>query len=94
MVLVGDTEVEPDRATLPIPWSMVIVVASVTIQFKVALSPSVRIKGLPENELIIGLMGVTPPQPTRDVKRVITRKNSRYFILSLMILFILIYLLY
>ena len=57
----GETARLPLMATLPIPWSMVTVVAPVTLQFSVATSPGDRLVGLALNELIVG----EPPAPPK-----------------------------
>jgi hypothetical protein len=66
--------VEPEGAvTVPIPWLMETVVASVT-QLKVTLSPSVMDVESAVKELIVGPVGVTPPQLVRKADRM-TRNN-------------------
>jgi len=54
---VGLTEVVPVKATLPTSGSILILVASVTFQLRVALSPVVIVDGLAEKELTMGAVG-------------------------------------
>jgi hypothetical protein len=54
IVLEGETEVEPERATLPIPGSIATVSALVTVQVMVVDSPEVRLLGLAANWAITG----------------------------------------
>jgi hypothetical protein len=77
VVVVGDMEVEPVKATLPILWLIVTVVASVTTQLKVALSPSPMVVESAVKELIMGLVGVIPLQPDKNMKSKIVRKNFK-----------------
>jgi len=50
----GDTALVPLTATLPMPWSMVTVVAPVTLQLSVATSPGLMLVGLALNEVTVG----------------------------------------
>jgi hypothetical protein len=77
VVVVGDMEVEPVKETLPILWLIVTVVASVTTQLKVALSPSPMVVESAVKELIMGLVGVIPLQPDKNMKSKIVRKNFK-----------------
>jgi len=63
VVVVGDTVVDVP-VTVPIPWLMEILVASVTTQLSVELPPSVMLEGSAVKELMVGglVPGVTPPQ--------------------------------
>jgi len=56
VVVVGDTVMDVP-VTVPIPWLIERVSASVTDQFKVELPPAVIPGGLAVNELIVGLVG-------------------------------------
>ncbi len=64
----GFTTVVPDKATLPTPLSMVTVVASVTLQLKVELSPYVIEGESAEKELIMGTDGGVPLHPVINRK--------------------------
>jgi hypothetical protein len=55
----------------------VTVVASVTTQLKVALSPSPMVVESAVKELIMGLVGVIPLQPDKNMKSKIVRKNFK-----------------
>ena len=66
---VGDTEVEPDKATVRLPGLRVIVSASVTAQLRMAVSPSLRILSSAVKELMTGLVGVIPSQADKIVKQ-------------------------
>jgi hypothetical protein len=48
-----------DKATLPIPWSILTVVAPVTVQLSVDDSPAEMLAGLASKELIAGNLAVT-----------------------------------
>ena len=52
--MVGDTNCIPLLGTSPVPWSMVTVVASVTLQDNVADSPKLILVGLALNPAITG----------------------------------------
>ncbi|MBA7582403.1 hypothetical protein ES708_24331 [subsurface metagenome] len=52
--MVGDTDCVPLLSTSPIPWSMVTVVAPVTLQDKVADSPDMISVGLALNSVMTG----------------------------------------
>jgi len=53
VVVGGITILLPDRATLPIPWSILTVDAPVTVQLRVEDSPAEMVGGLAPNELIV-----------------------------------------
>jgi hypothetical protein len=74
---VGFTAVVPDKATLPTPLSMVTVVASVTLQLKVELSPTVIVEGTAEKELIMGVAGDVPLHPVINVKTAIAKNKLK-----------------
>jgi hypothetical protein len=54
VVALGTTALLPAKATLPIPWSMLAVVAPATLQLRVEDSPAVILAGLALNELMTG----------------------------------------
>ena len=67
----GDTEVEPlNSVNIPTPWSMVTVLAFVTSQLNIELSPSMIDEGTAVKEIMVGLSVVTPLQPNRNDKNV------------------------
>jgi hypothetical protein len=68
VVVMGLTEVVPDKATLPTLLSMVTVVASVILQLKVELSPTVMVDGIAEKELIMGTAPGVPLHPIINAK--------------------------
>ena len=59
----GATALEPLIATLPIPLSMVTLVAPVTLQFSVELPPGEMEAGLAPNALITGCCPVPGKTP-------------------------------
>jgi len=65
-------------ATLPTLWLMATLVASVTLQLKVELSPTVMVEGVAEKELIIGVAGVVPLHPANNVKTIIAKTRLKY----------------
>jgi len=73
VVTAGDTEVEPVRATSPIPWLIITVEASVTTQLKPTLSPSLIVVESAVNDVITGFAGVTPPHPYINTNKKITK---------------------
>jgi hypothetical protein len=77
-VVVGLTAVVPDKATVPIPLSMVTLVASVTLQLKVELSPTVMVDGSAEKELIIGTAGGVPLHPVINRKAMSIKNRLKY----------------
>ena len=79
VVSVGDTEVEPDKATNRPPGLMVTVLASVTDQLKVTLSPSSMVVLSAVKELTMGTEGVVVLQ--EDKKNNITIKMMQNKIL-------------
>jgi len=54
VVAPGITALLPVKATLPIPWSMLAVVAPATLQLSVEDAPAVILAGLALNELMTG----------------------------------------
>jgi hypothetical protein len=54
VVALGITALLPDKATLPIPWSILTVVAPVTLQLSVEDSPAAMLGGLALKEFISG----------------------------------------
>ena len=74
----GLTVVFPDKATLPTPLSMVTVVASVTLQLKTELSPSVIDGESAEKEVIIGTDGGVPLHPVINTKTIRTKNKLKY----------------
>jgi hypothetical protein len=58
VVAAGITTLLPAKATLPIPWSMLIVVAPVTLQLSVEDAPAEILAGLAPNELMTGCVPV------------------------------------
>ncbi len=60
VVVVGETTRVPFRATLPIPWSMVTLVALAVLHSKVDVLPLVILPGVAENEMMTGLSEVRP----------------------------------
>jgi hypothetical protein len=52
LVAPGITTLVPVKATLPIPWSILTVVAPVTFQLRVEDSPGAMVAGLEPKELI------------------------------------------
>ena len=74
IVVVGFTEVLPLDATLPTLWSIVTLVASVTLQLKVELSPTVMDGGSAKKELMIGAVGVGP-HPATNIKTIIAKNK-------------------
>jgi hypothetical protein len=75
---VGFTAVVPDKATLPIALSMVTLVASVTLQLKVELSPAVIVDGTAEKELIMGTAGGVPLHPVINIKAISIKNRLKY----------------
>jgi len=66
VVAPGVTELVPElTATEPIPWSMVTLVALLTVQLKVELPPGSITFGVAVKELIVGPEGMGPPQPNK-----------------------------
>jgi len=66
VVVVGDTALVPDRATLPMPWSILTEVAPVTVQSSSADCPDEIFDGLALKELITGwLIRLIGPQPAK-----------------------------
>jgi hypothetical protein len=78
VVVVGFTAVAPVKATLPIALSMVTLVASVTLQLKVELSPAVIVDGLAEKELIMGAVGGVPVHPAINTKTAMAKNKLKY----------------
>jgi len=70
--------VVPDKATLPRPLSIVILVASVTIQLKAELSPAVIDGKSAEKELIIGADGGVPLHPVINMKTISIKNKVKY----------------
>jgi hypothetical protein len=68
--------VDPDRATVPMPWFILTVVASGTAQLSVELPPSVILAGSALKELIVGLAGVTPPHAYNNREKMTIIKNT------------------
>jgi hypothetical protein len=54
------------------------VVASVTLQLKLELSPTVMLVGLAKKELIIGVVGVVPLQPVINTKTAIAKNKLKH----------------
>ena len=77
-MVIGFTAIVPDKITVPTPWSMVTLVASVTLQLKVALSPAVMVVGLAEKELIMGVVGGVPLHPVINMKAISIKKKLKY----------------
>jgi hypothetical protein len=77
-VVVGLTVVDPDKATVPTPLSMVTLVASVTLQLKVEDSPTVIVDGIAEKELIIGTDGGVPLHPVINRKAISIKNRPKY----------------
>jgi hypothetical protein len=78
VVVTGLTAVVPDKATVPTPLSMVTVVASVTLQLKVELSPAVIVDGTAEKELIMGVAGGVPLHPVIKIKAISIKNRLKY----------------
>jgi hypothetical protein len=56
---------------------MVTLVASVTLQLKVELSPTVIVDGLAEKELIMGAVGDAPVHPAINTKTAIAKNKLK-----------------
>jgi hypothetical protein len=78
VVVMGLTVVVPDKATVPIALSMVTLVASVTLQLKVELSPAVMVVGTAEKELIMGTAGGVPLHPVINTKIAMAKNKPKY----------------
>jgi len=78
VVVIGFTEVIPDKATLPTPLSMVTLVASVTLQLKAELSPSAIDGESAEKEVIIGTDVGVPLHPVINTKAISTKNKLKY----------------
>ena len=78
VVVIGLTVVVPDKATVPTPLSMVTLVASVTMQLKVELSPTVIVDGLAEKELIMGTAEGVPLHPVINTKTAMVKNKLKY----------------
>jgi hypothetical protein len=63
VVLVGLTVWLPDAETLPMPWSMLTVVAPVVLQVRVAELPVVMLTGLAVKDPIEGGVGAVVVSP-------------------------------
>lgn len=60
VVLVGDTVAEPMRLTMPMPGSMVTLLASDTFQVSVEETPAMMETGLHLNEFMVGGLAGLP----------------------------------
>jgi hypothetical protein len=78
VVVTGLTVVDPDKATVPTPLSMVTLVASVTLQLKVELSPAVIVDGTAEKKVIIGTAPGVPLHPVINTKAISIKNRLKY----------------
>jgi len=90
VVVVGETALDPVKATLPMPWSIVTVVALVTVQLRVDVCPPEMLAGLALNDWTTGCRPgsviVPPVQPASKTAMVISAGTS-FFIVCLPSLF-------
>jgi hypothetical protein len=91
VVALGITALLPVKATLPIPWSMLTVLAPETLQLSVEDSPAEMLSGLASKELIAGcwpeVLIVTGPlaksQPAVNTITISRTKGINFFMLHL-----------
>jgi hypothetical protein len=57
---------------------MVTLAASVTLQLKVELSPTVMVDGIAEKELIMGAVGDAPVHPVINTKTAMAKNKLKY----------------
>jgi len=78
VMVIGLTIVVPNKATVPIPLSIVTLVAPLTLQLKVEISPPVINGGSAEKELIIGAVGDAPVHPAINTKTAMAKNKLKY----------------
>lgn len=91
MVAIGDTVFVPLESTDPMPWSMVTVLAPVTVQLKVVVCPDVMLAGFTSKLAIAMDDEVTEleedpqPGPMQTVSIVITVSASHFIFIMLLL---------
>jgi hypothetical protein len=84
-VALGITTLLPDKATLPMPWSMLTAVAPTTLQLSVEESPLAMLGGLAPNEFMIGCWVTVIPaklQPAANTTASTSKIKGTIFFIS------------